>query len=236
MKNSPHSLPPTVQHICFWPCVVRFCQLALSASEPALTHRPAIAAVHIARQHESRHLPTPASYTAVGEQHGPADAERAFTSLGHYAGNLVHDSLAYGIDLQAGCQSFLSSRLTRLRPAWRLATRNAPQGTSTRAMQQVHCHINTALPARVLTSSTLVSVVRADCSRHDHHEEHAHDCACHQSGSAFNVSRRQLLWAAAGVSLAAQTNLPAAAAGAPAGKTQYSADGMCFNAAWHRKV
>lgn len=144
--------------------------------------------------------------------------------------------MAYGIDLQAGCQSFLSSRLTRLRPAWRLATRHALQGTSKRAMQQVHCHLNTALPARVLTSSTLVSVVRADCSRHDHHEEHAHDCACHHSGSAFNVSRRQLLWAAAGVSLAAQTNLPAAAAGAPAGKTQYSADGMRFNAAWHRKV
>jgi len=81
-----------------------------------------------------------------------------------------------------------------------------------------------------------VPVVRADCSRHDHQEEHAHDCACHQSRSALNVSRRQLLWSAAGVSLAAQTNLPATAAGAPAGKTQYSADGMCFNAAQYRKL
>ncbi|KAL0020988.1 hypothetical protein WJX77_003684 [Trebouxia sp. C0004] len=94
----------------------------------------------------------------------------------------------------AGCQPFLSSRLTKLRPAWRFATRKTHE-------------------------------VRADCSRHDCHEQHAQDCACHQSRSAFNVSRRQLLWTAAGVSLAAQTNLPATAAGAPAGKTQYSADG-----------
>ena len=79
-------------------------------------------------------------------------------------------------------------------------------------------------------------VVRADCSRHDHQAEHARDCACHQSQSALNVSRRQLLWSAAGVSLATQTNLPATAAGAPAGKTQYSADGTCLDAAQHRNV
>jgi len=186
--------------------------------------------VYIARQNESRHLLTPASHTAFGE-HGPADTERATTSSGHFAGNFVHESLAYVIDLQAGCQPFLSSRLTKLRPAWRSATRKALEGMSKRVMQQVYVHLDAALPAQILTSSTLGPVVRADCSRHDCHEEHAHDCACHQSQSAFNVSRRQLLWAAAGVSLAAQTNLPAAAAGAPAGKTQYSADGMCFNAA-----
>ncbi len=103
------------------------------ASEPALTHRPALAALYTAGQDESRHLPTPASYTAFGEQHGPGDTERAFISSCHHAGNIVHESLAYVIDLQAGCQPFLSSRLPKLRPAWRFAARKALPGANAHA-------------------------------------------------------------------------------------------------------
>lgn len=96
----------------------------------------------------------------------------------------------------AGCQPFVSSRLTKLRPAWRYPTRVAIG-------------------------------VRADCSRQNHDGEHAHDCACHKSKLPSNINRRHLLWTAAGISLAAEAGLPApaTAAAAPAGKTQYSADG-----------
>ena len=109
------------------------CAFCVRASFDAQT---SFDAVYIARQNESRHLPTPASHTAFGEHYGPANTERASNSSGHVAGSFVHKSLACRVDLQAGCQPFLSSRLTKLRPAWRFVTRKALPGVSKRVMQQ----------------------------------------------------------------------------------------------------